>query len=827
MAPLDVDHLLGPTGLLAAGWPAFEHRPGQLEMARSVSDVLAAGGVLAVEAPTGIGKSLAYLLPAILHQRIQGMPVAVATHTLNLQDQLLDKDVPIVAAVLADALGSEALRVTVIKGRTNYLCRRRFDEARRGLIALEPGTLERLTGWVHDTETGDLTEAETEIGALGPDRETLAADPASCAWGRCPRGNDCFLRRLRERAQTSHLVILNHALLIHHLLRDSAFLPDADALVLDEAHHLERTLTDACGREVSFARLQALALRALGREPEGGAADEVDGNEAGGAATISGATQASLGMLDGVAHGPAMGALGRTAERLRAVPSDVDRLELMQKLGRARGAIRSAVGATSRALTAIAGRLAAARELLTRADAGPGGSISTRRYTAEDAHDLLGVDIGRAESAAGEAARLLRELLVAIEKAARPPALDPAEALADLVAIGADWTGLAEDLRALAAPADHEVSWAAFDRGSASLHALPLAVAETFADRILDRFRATILTSATLAVGGSFEHLAARLGLDRRDRRRTHFITLDSPFEHARQCVLLADPSFVPPSAPGYAAAVVRVLEGLLRRVRRRTLVLFTSHYLLRTVHAALAPLAATLGRPLLAQGVHGSRQGIAARHRLMPGSMLLGTASFWEGVDFPGEELEVLVITRLPFPVPGEPLITARGERLLSLGEEPFTNLFLPEAVLRFRQGFGRLIRSLDDRGAVLCLDPRLLTARYGEVFVRSLPVSPELVTGIELVPAVEAWFETGELQVPAAVAAEAPMRRGGSRKTLRQVIEGRYIVDRLELDPDQVGEREREWRGQEFVNDDGSTIFVERLRRARRPRASDSGDT
>src|SRR6185503_7346833 len=183
--------------------------------------------------------------------------------------------------------------------------------------------------------------------------------------------------------------------------------------------------------------------------------------------------------------------------------------------------------------------------------------------------------------------------------------------------------------------------WAAFDRGSASLHALPLAVAETFADRILDRFRATVLTSATLAVGGSFEHLAARLGLDRRDRRRTHFITLDSPFEHARQCVLLADPSFVPPTAPGHAAAVVRVLEGLLRRVRRRTLVLFTSHYLLRTVHAALAPLAATLGRPLLAQGVHGSRQGIAARHRLLPGSMLLGTASFWEGVDFPGEELE------------------------------------------------------------------------------------------------------------------------------------------------------------------------------------------
>jgi ATP-dependent DNA helicase DinG len=356
---------------------------------------------------------------------------------------------------------------------------------------------------------------------------------------------------------------------------------------------------------------------------------------------------------------------------------------------------------------------------------------------------------------------------------------------------------------------------------------LPLEVADTFAGRVLDRYRSTILTSATLTVGGSFDHLAARLGLDRRDRRRTHFLALDSPFEHERQCVLLADPSFVPPTAPGYADAVTRILAGLLRRVPRRTLVLFTSHYLLRTVHAALAPLASALGRPLLAQGVHGSRQGITARHRRDRGSMLLGTASFWEGVDFPGEELEVLVITRLPFPVPGEPLISARGERLLALGEEPFTSLFLPEAVLRFRQGFGRLIRSLDDRGAVLCLDPRLLTARYGEMFVRSLPVTPALVPGTEFVSAIESWFETGDLAASAAPVAADAVRRGGTRKTLREVIDGGYVVDRLEFDPgaEAVSERAGEWRGREFVTEEGATIFVERLRRARRRRPSAEG--
>ncbi len=256
--------------------------------------------------------------------------------------------------------------------------------------------------------------------------------------------------------------------------------------------------------------------------------------------------------------------------------------------------------------------------------------------------------------------------------------------------------------------------------------------------------------------------------------------------------------------------------------MRRRTLVLFTSNALLRSVHRRLAPLAAAIGRPLFAQGVDGSRQGIAARHRRLAGSMLLGTASFWEGVDFPGEELEVLVITRLPFPVPTEPLIAARSERLAALGEEPFAHLFLPEAVLRFRQGFGRLIRSLEDRGAVLCLDPRLVTARYGDMFVRSLPVVPDCLGSAEFAPQIEEWFATGELRS----AGDPPTfhsERRGSRKKPLEVAEDRYVVDRLDLDPDVAALRERaaEWRSRVFVEDDGSTVTVERLRRSPRPSA------
>ncbi len=193
MPPRDVDHLLGPDGTLAQTWAGFEARPAQLDMARAVAEVLESGGILTVEAPTGIGKSLAYLIPAILHQRVQGLPVAVATHTIHLQDQLLDKDVPLAAAALAEAgaMGGEPLRVTVLKGRTNYLCRRRYEDARRGLLPLRPGILERLAGWVNDTETGDLTECETEVGSLGEDRTALAADSVTCAWSRCRRGDDC------------------------------------------------------------------------------------------------------------------------------------------------------------------------------------------------------------------------------------------------------------------------------------------------------------------------------------------------------------------------------------------------------------------------------------------------------------------------------------------------------------------------------------------------------------------------------------------------------------------------------------------------------------
>jgi ATP-dependent DNA helicase DinG len=778
-------------------------------MARGVGEVLDSGGILVAEAPTGIGKSLAYLLPAALHSLSRRVPVAIATHTLNLQDQLLEKDVPLVASALAARGWEEALRVTVVKGRTNYLCRRRWDEARRGSLPLADGTVERLAGWVIDTETGDLSEAEEVVGDLGRDAAELAADPTSCNWRRCGRGDDCFLRRLKRRAASSHLVVLNHSLLFHHLLRDSAFLPDADALVLDEAQHLERALTEACGREVTRARVHRLLGRALGGR-------SFAGSEAGGDRSAAD----PLALLGQTAGPVQTGELARVRERLRGLPSDVERLNLSQRLDAAAESLKRAAALTEGLLRGLARRLPGAIGSLGPAAGGAGEGLALR-YDALGARELMGEEGERARNALADAVRGLRDLASAIGAATPPaPGLGEDGGLAEIAGQVAEWSRLAADLESLAAPGDGEVCWAEIERREASLYSLPLTVATAFAERILDRFRATVLTSATLTVTGSFDHVVGRLGLDRRDRGRLHFMDLGSPFEHERQCVLLADPGFPPPAAPEYGAAVGRCLERLLARVPRRILVLFTSNALLRQVHALLKPAAVRLGRPLLAQGIDGPRHALARRHRNDAGSVLLGTSSFWEGVDFPGDELEVLVITRLPFLVPGEPLTAARAERLAADGEHPFTSLFLPEAVLRFRQGFGRLIRSLDDRGAVICLDPRLLTASYGQVFARSLPVRPRIARGEEaLVESVIAWFATGGLPAEAPpIASSRERRRPGTARSPRAAAAQGYAVDDLDHDlrDEAVLDRAALWQRRTFTRDDGSTITIERLRPA-----------
>ncbi len=832
MSPHSTDDLLGPKGPLPDLLPTFEHRDGQLEMARGVSEVLESGGVLAVEAPTGIGKSLAYLIPAALHALREQVPVAIATGTLNLQDQLLEKDVPVVAQVL-ESIGEGPLRVTVLKGRSNYLCRRRWEEARRGLIPLPPGMLERLAGWVVDTETGELTEAEAVLGPLGEHAARLASDPASCSWARCHRGDDCFLRRVRKRAQTSHLVILNHALLFHHLLRDSGYLPDADGLVLDEAHHLERALTDACGREVSIEQVQGLVGRALGTRAAG-ATEEANDEGAGSLAGVGPGEQ--LGFGD--AELARVGELGRLAERLRAIPSEVDRLNLGQRVSEVRDGIEGAAGLVAVALRAVGRRLldvsaetsvssnrsfsaSNGRNHGSSRGAFPGPG-APHRYNADTASDLFGLEIDRARTALEDLGGSLRDLAAAIDRVTseQAPGEPAADWLVEVTGLAGDWGRLGADLSALAEPDDADVCWIDLDHGAARLSSLPLDVADTFAHRVLDRFRSAILTSATLTVAASFDHLVARLGLDRRDRRRLHLMALDSPFEHARQCVLLADPGFTPPNAPGYAGAVANLLISFVLGVKRRTLVLFTSNWLLREVWARVRPIAEAQGRPLFAQGMDGPRQVLARRFRQDPGAILLGTSSFWEGVDFPGEELEVLVITRLPFPVPSEPLIAARSEKLSALGEEPFSSLFLPEAVLRFRQGFGRLIRSLDDRGAVICLDPRLMTSSYGEVFRRSLPVRPMMVAGELLAEAVAEWFATGE--VAGAGDGRRPRGRRGTKRSPQSVAEDVYLVDGWdegfegEPDADRVRERATAWQRRTYVKEEGATIVVESLRAA-----------
>ncbi|MGD8395130.1 MAG: helicase C-terminal domain-containing protein [Candidatus Eiseniibacteriota bacterium] len=772
--------LLDRDGPFAARLPGFEIRVGQQELAAALFQVLESGGVLAAEAPTGIGKSLAYLVPAaIAATGGAGSPgsVVIATHTRNLQDQLVDKDVPLVAAALSDAL-PEPLRVVVVKGRSNYLCRRRWEAlaasdaevtlddagpAAAGLpdapgdataataAGLPAGLRARLAQWIDATESGELSEAEEWVGPLGAWRSRLGADAAACAWGRCPRGDACFLRRLRDRARRAHLIVVNHALLFHHLLADSTFLPEADALVLDEAHRVEAVLTETTGRRVDVERLSGL------RTPGGGGA-------------------ADLGWL--VRH------LGR-------LDSEVDRLNLLGRVRATEGVLAAASGTLARFLRELRARLETGGVALPVRYGSEGSGVLPTERIVDDAYQDAQWQI---DHGSGALADLLEALRPVAE--AHPGGLE--DAVTELAGVAAGWKALAGDLRLMAAPDDTQVCWVERAGDGAAFEARPLDVGEVMQERVLGRFRATLLTSATLTVAGNFDHLVDRLALDRRDPRGTHLIELESPFDFESSCRVLVDRGLPAPGDDGYADAVAAVLLDLARQVERRTLVLFTSWSLLRRVHKLVHPVCAELGRPLLAQGLDGPRRVVTRSHRRRRGSILLGTQSFWEGVDFPGEELELLVITRLPFPVPSEPLVAARGDRLRLEGREPFTELFLPEAVLRFRQGFGRLIRSRRDRGAVVCLDRRLATAGYRGVFARSLPVGPVVVPAGSLVAATRAWLEDGALTPGAglpAVAGEPPALDGARPACSRAAID---MLDTCDIPPP---DEEPVWADEEGV--------------------------
>jgi len=636
------ERVIGPDGALARALPAFEVRDSQRAMAGAVADAIADGGVLLAEAGTGTGKTIAYLVPAIL----SGQRVLVSTGTKNLQEQLIDKDVPL----LRQALGVP-FRATCMKGRGNYLCLHRFDQVRLEDRPRDDHTRIALTlieDWSTKTETGDRAELE-ELPDDLPVWPSIAATTENCLGSDCPRYTDCFVTRMRQRAADSDVVIVNHHLLCADAqVRRHSFgevIPECQVAIIDEAHQLEDVATQYFGVAVSNFRLDTLV-------------------------TDAGAVSAPPGSV-----------------------SDTDRQRYVL-----------AVERTSVATRAFMLELQAKRPGVRQRAEGTTGLFDERlRVTGDTLADAV-----------GESGLALLEALTQLEEAVALLRDVPEE----IRAVGRRAAEARDDLRfLLRAESDDYVYFLEIRGRGIYLRAAPIDVSHIIRDVLLDRMATVVLTSATLSVGGSFGYVRARLGVGEATEVR-----VPSEFDYRTQALLYLPRRMPDPRSREYQAAVAQEAEALLRASEGRAFLLFTSYSSLRETHARLADV---LPYPMLVQGT-APRGVLVEQFRQTPNAVLFGTASFWQGVDVVGEALSLVVIDKLPFASPADPVTAARIEALNARGVDAFAAYQVPLAILTLLQGVGRLIRHRQDRGVLSILDPRLQSMGYGRRFLASLPPAP-----------------------------------------------------------------------------------------------------
>ncbi|MGD9388770.1 MAG: ATP-dependent DNA helicase [Gammaproteobacteria bacterium] len=610
-------------GPLARSLPGFRPREGQRRMAEAVARALEAREVLLVEAGTGTGKTYAYLAPVL----DAGLKVVVSTGTKTLQDQLFRRDLP----ALSGALG-RPVHVALLKGRSNYLCRHRFQLAveESGAGGRDGRWLGRIQSWLPTTTRGEIAEVPG-IPEDAPLWSRVTSNADNCLGQECPEFQRCFVVKARREALKAEVVVVNHHLLLADLaLKEEGFgelLPGADAVVVDEAHQLPEIAARFFAVGAGTRQAQALV---------GDARSE---------ALQAGAWQPPM---------------ERAVDELERAARDAAAVMARQNPRVAWPELPAETDARLEAWATAAGALAAACE------------------------DLAGATPG----------------LDAVMRRARTMA-------ARLGQLRAGGEGC-------------ELRWAETHRRSASFHGAPLDAGRALAEKLAGRECGWVFTSATLAVGEDFSAFMDRLGLDEAET-----LQLDSPFDFAARTRLYVPEGMPQPSAPDYTRRVVEVALPLLEASGGRAFLLFTSHRALQLAARELRDRAETLGFPVLVQGDE-PRARLLAEFRRLGNAVLLGTQSFWEGVDVKGPALSVVLIDKLPFAAPDDPLLKARLDAAREQGREPFRDVQLPQAVLSLKQGIGRLIRDVDDAGLAAVCDPRLLGRSYGRVFLRSLPRMP-----------------------------------------------------------------------------------------------------